>query len=185
MLFKNTTTLFMLLLCLQLTACANTLLSSNKIIPYMSVGSGTPKGNDIWITEFVFDDNWTAPKGAGSCCWGKASGTQGIFNRPAPKRFKITWFDYLPERHFQAEVTLSDELYDYTLNLPNYFYVVQKEETDIEPILIVGLGKEGEVVVWISNAAGSRNISGRVMHEVGRAQATCIPSHNEGVPNNC
>jgi len=81
---------------------------------------------------------------------------------------------------------ISDKLYGYTQGLPPYYLIGQKREVaDISPNLAISVGSEGEVVVWISNAATSRNKKGRVMHEVGRGQAVCMPSINEGIPDNC
>jgi len=159
--------------------------NSKKIIPELVVGTGTDRDNKSWVFEFKFDDDWHSSKGIMSCCWGRGGG-QTHDNVVAPKKLNVSWFDFEPERNFRAEITLSDRLYGYTQNLPPYYLVGQKREvTDITPKLIVGLGSSGEVVVWISNSSYSRNKTGRVMHEVGRGQAICLPSINEGVPDNC
>jgi len=167
------------------SSCAVTAKQEN-IIPELSVGTGTDRRNEIQMIELTFDDSWRSAKGNISCCWGTEGGGQSHSNVIAPKNLKVSWFDYEPERIFRAEVTLSDKLYQYTQNLPSYYWLHQQEiESNIIPRIIVGLGSSGEVVVWVSNAATSRNKKGRVMHEVGRGQAVCMPSINEGIPDNC
>jgi len=160
--------------------------NTKNTISELSIGTGTDRDNEVWVTEFRFDDKWSSSKGTMSCCWGEGGG-QIHSNVIAPKKLNISWFDLEPERIFRAEITLSDKLYDYAKKLPTYYWVHHKEyETDIDPQLIVGVGSSGEVVVWVSNSPyGGKHITGRVMHEVGRGQAICLPSINEGVPDNC
>jgi len=160
--------------------------NTKNMIPELIVGTGTDKGNEVQLIEFNFDNKWNSAKGNMSCCWGRRGGSQNHSNVIAPKKLKISWFDFEPERIFRAEISLSDDLFKYTQDLPSYYWVHQQEiETDISPNLAVSVGSSGEVVVWISNAATSRNKTGRVMYEVGRGQAICLPSINEGVPDNC
>jgi len=168
------------------TSCSVT-ANSQKIITELVVGTGTDRGNEVSVFELKFDDAWHSSKGNMSCCWGRRGGSQYHSNVVAPKKLNVSWIDFEPERIFRAEITLSDKLYDYAKKLPTYYWVHDKEyETDIDPQLIVGVGISGEVVVWVSNSPyGGNHITGRVMYEVGRGQAICLPSINEGVPNNC
>jgi len=167
------------------SSCATTAKQKN-VISKLSVGSGTDRGNEVQVIELLFDNKWRSAKGNMSCCWGDGGG-QTHYNASAPKKLNVSWFDYEPERIFRAEITLSENLFKSTQDLPSYYLVRQKQEVnDIRPQLIVGLGSSGEVVVWISNSTyGGNHLTGRVMHEVGRGQAICLPSINEGVPDNC
>ena len=178
--------LFIVMAFILLGSSCSVIAKKQNIIPELTVGNGTDKFNEIWITEIIFDDTWRSAKGNLSCCWGRRGGGQGFDNVIAPKKLNVSWVDIEPERFFRAELTLSDKLYDYTKNLPNYYIASNmREMSGIIPELIVGLGSAGEVVVWISNSAYARNTAGRVMYEVGRGQAVCLPSQNEGVPDNC
>jgi len=182
------TLLAILFLCfLMLISSCSVTAKPERVIPEISVGTGTDRENEVWVTELIFDDSWSSSKGNMSCCWGTRGGGQTHYDVLAPTKLYINWVDFQPERTFRAEVALSDNLYSYTQNLPSYYWVHQKEyETNIRPKLIVGVGSSGEVVVWVSNSSyGGNHITGRVMHEVGRGQAICHPSLKEGVPDNC
>ena len=158
----------LMLLTLSLTGCMRT-------IDYMVVGTGTHEGNEIFVTKMTFDDEWSAIGGSMSCCWEWATGTQSVYNRSAPKSVYVQWYDYDPETGYEATVQLSNELYHFAKDLPTFHWVAQNEEqTKIHPYLILGFGETGEVVVWISNSATDRNKTGRVLHEVGRAQAKVL-----------
>ena len=151
------------------------LMGCMKTIDYMVVGTGTHQGNKVHAGIIEFDGKWSAIGGIMTCCWEWGGGTQSIYDIPAPKSVYVKWYDYEPKRYFEATVALSDELYELATNLPTYRWISSnKEQTNIRPYLIIGFGENGEVVVWISNATDERNIEGRVLHEVGRAQATVV-----------
>ena len=158
----------LILLTLSLAGCMRT-------IDYMVVGVGTPKGNEIFITNITFDDEWSAIGGTVSCCWSWAGGLHGVYNRSAPKSVYVQWYDYDPETRYEATIPLSNELYDLATDLPVYQVIHNKRiESNIHPYLILGFSETEEVVVWVSNAPHDENISGRVLHEVGRAQAKVL-----------
>ena len=93
----------------------------------------------------------------------------------------VKWYDYDPGIFYEATVSLSDDLYELTTNLTSYRWIYQnEEETEFDPHLIIGFGETGEVVVWISNAPHNDNIEGRVLHEVGRGQATIVEPDENG-----
>jgi len=154
---------------LLVSACSDT-------IDYMVVGSGTPRGNEIAISDISFDNNsWGAIGGITSCCWGYATGRNGARNKPAPKTAYLEWYDYDQKIRYGGTMQLSDKLYDYATDLPNYRVIHSgRVERDPHPYFIFGFGENGEVVAWISNAATDRNKEGRVMHEVGRIQAEVL-----------
>ena len=155
-------------LTLSLTGCIRT-------IDYMVVGAGTPEGNSIFVSSILFDNTWGTPVGIVGCCWTWGPKSSGVYNKPAPKSVYVQWYDYDPETRYEATVQLSDELYHFAKDLPTFHWVAQnEEETKIYPYLILGFGETGEVVVWVSNAPHDGNISGRVLHEVGRAQAKVL-----------
>jgi hypothetical protein len=162
---------FILLVCfsLLLTACSET-------IDYMVIGSGTPKGNEIAISDISFDNNsWGAIGGITSCCWGYATGRNGARNKPAPKTAYLEWYDYDQKIRYGGTMQLSDKLYDYATDLPNYRVIHSgRVERNPHPYFIFGFGEHGEVVAWISNSARGGHIEGRVMHEVGRIQAEVL-----------
>lgn len=161
-------TVICLSLIFVLTGCANK-------IGYMVVGTGTPKGNEIFVTNIIFDDSWSTIGGSMSCCWRWSTGGHGVHDRKAPKSVYVQWKDYEPEMYYEATIELSDKLYDYTTDLPTFHWIAQdEEELNIRPYLIIGFGETGEVVVWISNTSNDRNKKGRVLHEIGRGQATQV-----------
>ena len=162
---------FILLVCFSLlgSACSET-------IDYMVIGSGTPRGNEIAISDISFDNNsWGAIGGITSCCWGYATGRNGVRNRPAPKTAYVQWYDFDQKIRYGGTMQLSDNLYDYATDLPDFRWIAQNEkQKHTRPYLIFGFGENGEVVAWVSNAATDRNKEGRVMHEVGRIQAEVL-----------
>ena len=171
---------FILLVCFSLLVSA-----CSESIDYMVIGTGTPEGNEIAISPLIFDNSWQAMGGAPTCCWGWATGGHGVHGRPAPKSVDVQWYDYDQKIRYGGTMQLSDKLYDYATDLPDFRWIVQNEkQKNTRPYLIFGFGEHGEVVAWISNAASDQNIEGRVMHEVGRIQAEVLtnPSEASGSP---
>ncbi|WP_396587068.1 DUF2931 family protein [Bermanella sp. R86510] len=157
--------LFLSALLLNLLGCATT-------IDYMVVGTGTHRDNKVHAGIIEFDNKWTAIGGIMTCCWEWATGTQGIYDTPPPKSVYVKWYDYEPGIYYEATLSLSENLYELATNIPPYHRGV--EEVKSHPYLIIGFGENGEVVVWISNSARDGNKTGRVLHEVGRAQAKVV-----------
>ena len=152
----------------SLMGCATT-------IDYMVVGKATPRGNEVQVGIIEFDNKWSAMGGNLTCCWGWAGGLHGIYDMPPPKSVYVKWYDYAPGIYYEATVPLSEDFYDIATDLPSFFWLDPlEEETNIRPYLIIGFGETGEVVVWISNAGRDGNKTGRVLHEVGRAQAKVV-----------
>ena len=160
-------------LTILLTACSDT-------IDYMVVGTGTHKGNEIAISPLIFDNSWQAMGGRPTCCWGWATGAHGVYGRPAPYSAQVEWYDYDQKIRYGGTMQLSEKLYDYATDLPNYRVIHSgRVERNPHPYFIFGFGENGEVVAWISNAASDQNIEGRVMHEVGRIQAEVLTPPSE------
>ena len=160
-------TLWITVLC-SLMGCATT-------IDYIVVGKATPRGNEVQVGIIEFDNKWSAMGGNLTCCWGWAGGLHGIYDMPPPKSVYVKWYDYDPGIYYEATVPLSEDFYDIATDLPTHTWVSsQKTETNIYPYLIIGFGENGEAVVWISNSPHDENIEGRVLHEVGRAQAKVV-----------
>jgi len=164
---------FILLVCFSLlvSACSET-------IDYMVVGAGTLDHKEIAVHEISFDNkSWSIIAGTKSCCYGQAKGMNGVYDRPAPKSAYVQWYDYDQKVRYGGTMQLSEKLYDYATDLPDFRWIVQNEkQKNTRPYLIFGFGEHGEVVAWISNAASDQNIEGRVMHEVGRIQAEILSS---------
>jgi len=161
---------FILLVCFSLlvSACSDT-------IDYMVLGAGTPKGNEIAISHIEFDQQWNSTIGILGCCYGHASKMHGIYGRQAPKSAYIEWYDYDQKIRYGGTMQLSDKLYDYATDLPNFKVIHSgRVERNPDPHLIFGFGEHGEVVAWVSNSARGGHIEGRVMHEVGRIQAEVL-----------
>jgi hypothetical protein len=156
-------------LCLLLTACSDT-------IDYMVIGGGTHEGNEIAVREISFDNSsWGIVGGIKSCCYGQAKGMNGVYGRLAPKSVYIEWYDFDQDVRYAGTMQLSDKLYNYATDLPNFKVIHSgRVERDPDPHLIFGFGEHGEVVAWISNSARGGHIEGRVMHEVGRIQAEVL-----------
>lgn len=162
----------LLLSTLYLPAC---LVSADQQLDYMVIGGGTKKGNKIMVRDIIFDDKWGVPMGIMACCWGKGSKSAGVHRVKAPKKLNVLWYDFAPEQAFTAQLQLSDKLYHYATNLPPYYIASTGEKVENKgPYLIIAFGETGEVVVWISNANTEKNTTGRIMYEIGRAQATVI-----------
>jgi len=163
---------FILLVCFSLlvSACSDT-------IDYMVLGAGTPKGNEIAISHIEFDQQWGAVIGIVGCCKREALALSGTHDRPSPKSAYVEWYDYDQKIRYGGTMQLSEKLYDYATDLPDFRWITQNEkQKNTRPYLIFGFGEHGEVVAWISNAASDQNIEGRVMHEVGRIQAEILSS---------
>jgi len=161
---------FILLVCFSLLVSA-----CSESIDYMVIGTGTPEGNEIAISPLIFDNSWQAMGGAPTCCWGWATGGHGVHGRPAPKSAYVQWYDYDQKVRYGGTMQLSEKLYDYATDLPNFKVIHSgRVERDPAPHLIFGFGEHGEVVAWISNSARGGHIEGRVMHEVGRIQAEVL-----------
>lgn len=153
---------------LLLTACSDS-------IDYIVVGTGTPEGNEIAISPLIFDNSWQAMGGGPTCCWGWATGGHGVYGRLAPKSVYVEWYDYDQNIRYAGTMPLSEKLYDYATDLPNYRVIHSgRVERNPHPYFIFGFGEHGEVVAWISNSARGGHIEGRVMHEVGRIQAAVV-----------
>ena len=164
--------LFILLLCFSLlvSACSDT-------IDYMVVGASTIKGNEIFVSLVEFDQQWAAVIGIVGCCKREALALSGTHNRPSPKSAYVEWYDYDQKIRYGGTMQLSDKLYDYATDLPNYRVIHSgRVERNPHPYFIFGFGEHGEVVAWISNSARGGHIEGRVMHEVGRIQAEILSS---------
>jgi len=147
-------------------------------IDYMVVGTGNHRDNKVHDGIIEFDNKWSAVGGIMTCCWEWATGTQSVYDIPPPKSVYVKWLDYDPRVYYEATVMLSDKLYDLATNLPPYYR--EGETVNSHPYLIIGFGENGEVVVWISNSTRDGNIKGRVLHEVGRGQATIIQPDENG-----
>jgi len=160
--------LFLSALLLNLLGCATT-------IDYMVVGTGTHRDNKVHAGIIEFDNKWTAMGGIMTCCWEWATGGHGVYGVSPPKSVYVKWYDYEPGIYYEATLSLSEELYELATDLPGYVVIHNKRvEENPDPHLIIGFGENGEVVVWISNSASDGHIKGRVLHEVGRAQAKVV-----------
>jgi len=159
------------------TACSSTSKTLEKIV----VGSGTPKGNEIMVGGIEFDDTWSATGGSRHCCWAQAGGTSTKRGVAFPKKVSVYWSDLSQRRIYFTDVML-DQMRGAKLaqKLPSYKWSSDGEiVNDPEPYIILGFGVQGEVKVWLSNAATARNKTGRVLHEIGSAQAEWNPMRED------
>ncbi|MFV1985230.1 MAG: hypothetical protein ACC657_16905, partial [Thiohalomonadales bacterium] len=59
-------------------------------------------------------------------------------------------------------------------NLPGYT-VISSQKKRNGMYLIIGMGENGESVIWLSNAKSATNKTGRVLYVVGKAKAYSKP----------
>jgi len=168
-------TIFLLLsVIILLSACSN-LSTSDGVFKKFTVGVTTHEGNKIWGRAVRFDTGWGMPSGAIACCWESTGATTTAMNQPMPKEIYVEWIEESTQLLYRAHVKISPDITKLANNLPSYTVISsQKKRTGI--YLIVGMGKNGEAVIWLSNAkAGGSNISGRVLYVVGKAKAYSEP----------
>jgi len=147
----------------------------------MVVGSGTIEGNEIAVGNITFDDSYSVPGGGiKSCCWQRAGGTSGIRNVSFPKKVSVYWSDLSQRRIYFNDVELDHALgAKLAGNLPIITIESSGIKPRVKPYIILGFGEQGEVKVWLSNAPHGDNISGRVLHEIGSAQAQWNPMRED------
>jgi len=161
--------MLLLVLLLGSTACSSTSRNFEKI----NIGSGTVKGNELMVGPMTFDDSWSKPVGTLGCCWQRAGASSIAHNVPFPKKVSVYWSDLGQRRIYFTDVILDHARAEkLARNLPSYTWLSDGEVvSQPDPYIILGFGEQGEVKVWLSNASTSRNKSGRVLYEIGSAQA--------------
>ena len=145
--------------------------SSTGKIDYMVVSGSTDEGNDIFATLVKFDERWSVPAGAMSCCRATAGAMAGVYEQKFPEKVEVEWLDKSENRIYYGEVAIDKVGYKLAKNLPNFSYYTGEVEDEIFPYLIIGMGETGEIKVWLTNARSERNRIGRVLHELGSGQA--------------
>ncbi len=164
-----------LLLSIVLVLSACNTLQSNNIFKQFTVGVGTHKKNAIWGRAIRFDTGWSMPSGALACCWEAAVKTTTAYNQPMPKEIYVEWIEESTQLLYRSHVKISPEITKLANNMPSYT-VVSSQKKNNGIYLIVGMGKNGEAVIWLSNVRmDGSNISGRVLYVVGKAQAYSEP----------
>ncbi len=148
---------------------------SNK--PYgfdsYTLGFSTPKGNTIWVYKVNLDEVGGVPVGGLGCCWKQARATTTMFKNKLPKKISIKWLDRSEERIYSGTVILDSDINKKAMGLPEYTWISdQKKGRGI--YLIIGMGEDGKIVIWLSNISRETNISGRVLYVVGSTQSTYI-----------
>ena len=139
------------------------------------IGFSTHEGNKIWVQEAIFDDSWSTPAGSLGCCWEEPKAASPVRRASLPDKIYIQWLDVKKNLVYKKEVKLQPQYGELALNLPEY--TVKSSGRVVQPkiYLIIGMGKTGEVVVWLSNATSWRNKTGRVLHIIGQGQAVSEP----------
>jgi len=156
-----------------LSACSS-ISSSNDVFKQYTVGVGTHNKNEIWGRVIRFDTGWSMPSGSISCCWEEAGATTTAYDQSMPKEIYVEWIEQSTKLLYRAYVKITPEITKLAVNLPEYTRIrVNKKVKKI--YLIIGLGKSGEVVVWLSNAPHGINISGRKLYIVGNEKAYSEP----------
>ncbi len=150
-----------------LNACS-TLNASNGIFKQYTVGVGTHNKNEIWGRAVRFDTGWSMPSGSISCCWEATGATTTAYNQPMPKEIYVEWVEMKTQLLYKANIKISPEITKLAKSLPR-ITIGNKSKKEYGFVLIIGLGKNGEAVIWLSNFPNSR--SDRVIYVVGKAKA--------------
>lgn len=149
---------------------------SNK--PYgfdsYTLGFSTPKGNTIWVYKVNLDEVGGVPVGGLGCCWKQARATTTMFKNKLPKKISIKWLDRSEERIYSGTVILDSNINEKAAMLPGYTVTSTNRKVQGNIYLIVGMKEKGTVTIWLSNARGSRNKTGYVIHEVGKSKAPFV-----------
>ena len=159
-----------------MSMAASSCNSKTKLYKYY-VGFSTPSSNEIWVDKVIFDGKWTTPVGTMSCCWESAHVASFINGRPLPKNVFVQWLDKSENVIFKASIKLDSNYEAQAESLPNY--TVNHTDKEVEAIIyiIIGMGPNGMVTVWLSNAVSWRNNTGRVLNVIGQKQAVDESGH--------
>lgn len=169
--FKITIILFGLII--LLSACSS-LNASNGVFKQFTVGVGTHSGNEIWGRAIRFDTGWSMPSGALACCWEEPTKTTTAYKQKMPKEVYVEWVEQKTQLLYRARVPITPEITKLANSLPSYTLISsQKRNKGI--YIIVGMGVNGEVVIWLSNSRSSRNVADRKLYVVGKAKAYFQP----------
>ena len=114
------------------------------------------------------------PSGAIACCWEETGATTTAYNQTMPKEVYVEWIEESTQLLYRAYVQITPKVTELANNLPEYTLISsQKKNKGI--YLIIGMGKDGEVVIWVSNSKSSRNVADRKLYVVGKAKANAKP----------
>ncbi|KJY85842.1 hypothetical protein CWB89_03530 [Pseudoalteromonas piscicida] len=159
-----------LLLVILLCSC-----SSHSELEKLNIAISAYEKSDLMV-KLIFDDRFSPPAGAIGCCWGNAQKVGVFWGAEIPHKVQAEWWDYKQGRHYRAVFMVQrDKAYKIAGNLPSVTYYTGKTETDVDPYIIFGFGEKGEVKMWISNSQFASGVKGRILEEIGSAQATWEP----------
>ncbi len=114
------------------------------------------------------------PSGSISCCWEETGATTTAYNQPMPKEVYVEWIEMKTQLLYKARVKIDPKITKLANNLPGYT-VISSQKKRNGMYLIIGMGKNGESVIWLSNAKSATNKTGRVLYVVGKAKAYSEP----------
>ncbi|MEQ3529199.1 hypothetical protein [Pseudoalteromonas sp. XMcav11-Q] len=148
--------------------------SSSTELDKLRIGVSSYENSDLMV-RLVFDDKFSPPAGSIGCCWGNANANSTFWGAEIPHKVKAQWWDYKQGRHYNAEFSVQrDKAYKIAKNLPSITFHTGEIKEELVPQIIFGFGEKGEVKMWISNAPFD-GVEGRILEEIGSAQATWEP----------
>lgn len=148
--------------------------SSHTELEKLNIGISSYEKSDLMV-KLIFDEQFSPPAGAVSGGWGNAVGSGTFWGAEIPHKVTAEWWDYKQGKHYRATLSVQrDKAYKIAGNLPSITHYTGETETDVEPYIIFGFGEKGEVKMWISNAPFD-GVEGRILEEIGSAQATWEP----------
>ncbi len=167
-------TIFLLLSAIVLLSACSNISTSDGVFKKFTVGVTTHEGNEIWGRAVRFDTGWGMPSGSISCCWESTGATTTAMNQPMPKEIYVEWIEKSTQLLYRTHVKISPDITKLANNLPGYTWGGETTK-EVDMTLIIGMGKGGEAVIWLSNARAAGNKTGRVLYVVGKAKAYSEP----------
>ncbi|TMP75730.1 hypothetical protein CWB73_21770, partial [Pseudoalteromonas phenolica] len=92
-----------------------------------------------------------------------------------PHKVDVEWRDYKQAKLYRASFKVQrKKAYHIIDELTPVTFASGRVDDDVNPFIIFGFGEGGEVKMWISNSAFA-GVKGRILEEIGSAQATWEP----------
>ena len=106
---------------------------------------------------------------------GKCSEKRIVLGAEIPHKVDVEWRDYKQAKLYRASFKVQrKKAYHIIDELTPVTFASGRVDDDVNPFIIFGFGEKGEVKMWISNAPFD-GVEGRILEEIGSAQATWEP----------
>ncbi|KJY85841.1 DUF2931 domain-containing protein [Pseudoalteromonas piscicida] len=166
---RLTQVLLFMIVILALAGCR-----TNQTIEQLDIGISAYENSDLMV-KIVFDDKFSPPAGAIGCCWGNAQKKGSFWGAEIPHKVDVEWRDYKQAKLYRASFKVQrKKAYHIIDELTPVTFASGRVDDDVNPFIIFGFGEGGEVKMWISNSAFA-GVKGRILEEIGSAQATWEP----------